>query len=147
MQLRCGLAALLATLATPAVADCSVGVSTPGVMNLSATDAHVLTSAEGTASLLIVTNLSGLFGTTVTISNPRLDTYPGGFAAGSATVEETYSATWVLGSSSNSTFSSSPRSFGVPVAAIVTLVLNNRVSSPGGFKQGGYSTKTTISCS
>jgi len=147
MQLRLRLAALLATLATPALADCSVGVSTPGVMTLSASDAHVLTSAEGTASLLIVTNLSGILGTTVTISNPRLDTYPGGFAAGAATVEETYSATWVLGSSSNSTFSASPRSFGVPLAAVVTLVLNNRVTSPGGFKQGGYSTKTTISCS
>jgi len=147
MQLKPAVAAMLTVVATPALADCSVGVSTPGVMTLSAGDAHELTSEAGAASLLIVTNLSGLLGTTVTISNPRLDTWPGGFAAGSATVEETYSATWALGLSSNSTFSASPRSFGVPLAAVVTLVLNNRVTAPGGFKQGGYTTKTTISCS
>ena len=147
MQLNLGLAVLLTGLATPALADCSVGVSTPGVMVLSSSDSTVLTSEAGTASLLVVTNLNGILGTTVTISNPRLDTYPGGFAAGSAVVEETYSATWVLGSSSNSTFTSGPRSFGVPLSAVVALVLNNRGTAPGGFKQGNYSTKTTISCS
>ena len=137
----------MAGLATPAMADCSVGVSTPGIMIQSSNDSTVLTSEAGTASLLVVTNLSGILGTTVTISNPRLDTYPGGFAAGSAVVEETYSATWALGSSSNSTFTAGPRSFNVPLAAVVALVLNNRVTAPGGFKQGAYSTKTTISCS
>jgi hypothetical protein len=35
----------------------------------------------------------------------------------------------------------------VPLAAVVSLVLNNRVTASGGFKQGSYSTKTTISCS
>ena len=147
MQLNPVLALLFAGLATPVLADCSVGVSTPGTLALSSSDTHLLTSEAGTASLLIVTNLSGILGTTVTISNPRLDTWPGGFAAGSVTVEETYSANWALGSSSNSTFSASPRSFSVPLAAVVTLVLNNRVTAPGGFKQGSYSTKTTISCS
>lgn len=145
MQLR--LAALLALLATPALADCDVSLSTPGVLKLSPSDSHVLTSEAGAASILIVTNLSGILGTTISISNPRLDTYPGGFAAGSAVVEETYSAVWVLGSSSSSTFSSATRSFPVGIGAVVTLTLNNRVAAPGGFRQGGYSTKTTISCS
>lgn len=145
MQLS--LALLCAVLATPALADCDVGLSTAGVLQLSSADAHVLTSEAGTASVVIVTNLSNLFGTTVTISNPRLDTYPGGFAAGGAVVEEAYSASWLLGSSANSTFTSGSRSFGVPLAAVVTLVLDNRVTASGGFKQGGYTTKTTISCS
>lgn len=145
MQLKVAL--LLTGLATPAIADCDVSLATPGVLKLSAADVHVLTSEEGTASLLVVTNLSNLFGTTVTISSPRLDTYPGGFAAGTVTVEENYAASWLLGSSSNATYTSGSRSFGVPVAAVVTLTLNNRVTTPGGFKQGGYSTKTTISCS
>ena len=144
MQLR--LAALMALAAAPALADCDVSLSTPGVLKLSASDSHVLTSEAGTASILIVTNLSGILGTTISISNPRLDTYPGGFAAGSAVVEETYSAAWLLGSSSNSTFSSATRSFPVGIGAVVTLTLNNRVTAPGGFRQGSYSTKTTISC-
>lgn len=146
MQLIACLA-LWVVLAAPAIADCSVGVSTPGTLALSGSDSTVLSSEAGAASLLVVTNLSGILGTTVTLSNPRLDTWPAGFAAGGAVVEETYSATWVLGSSSNSTFTSGPRSFAVPVAAVVTLVLNNRVTAVGGFKQGSYSTKTTISCS
>jgi hypothetical protein len=140
-------AVLLASLTSPALADCSVGISTPGVMSLSTGDSTVLTSEAGAASVLIVTNLSGILGTTISISNPRLDTYPGGFAAGNAVVEETYSAAWVLGSSSNSTFSSATRSFPVGIGAVVTLTLNNRVTAAGGFKQGSYSTKTTISCS
>jgi len=147
MQLKLAAAAVWGGLASPAFADCSVGLSTPGTLALASGNSTVLTSEAGTASLLVVTNLSGILGTTVTISNPRLDIYPGGFAAGSAVVEETYSATWALGASSNSTFTSGPRSFGVPLAAVVALTLNNRVTAPGGFKQGSYSTKTTISCS
>ena len=147
MQLTVCVAAVLAGIAAPALADCSVGVSTPGIIVLSRRDSTVLTSEAGTPSLLVVTNLSGILGTTVTISSPRLDTYPGGFAAGGAVVEETYSATWALGSSSNSSFTAGPRSFNVPLAAVVALVLNNRVTAAGGFKQGSYSTKTTISCS
>ena len=138
---------MLALAATPALADCDVSLSTPGVLKLSAGDSYVLTSEAGAASILTVTNLSGILGTTISISNPRLDTYPGGFAAGSAVVEETYSAAWLLGSSSNSTFSSATRSFPVGVGAVVTLTLNNRVTAPGGFRQGSYSTKTTIACS
>ena len=147
MQLRPVLAALLAVAATPAFADCDVGLSTPGTLKLSASDSHMLTSEGATASVVIVTNLSGILGTTVTISNPRLDTYPGGFAAGSVTVEDNYSADWLLGSSSNATYTSGSRNFAVGIGAVVTLTLNNRVTSPGGFRQGAYTTKTTISCS
>ena len=146
MQLRLALVALVAAT-TPAIADCDVGLSTPGTLALNSGHVHMLASEQGVASVLIVTNLSGLFGTTVTISNPRLDTYPGGFAAGAVTVEENYSAAWLLGSSSNATFTSGSRNFAVGLGAVVTLTLNNRVTSPGGFKQGGYTTKTTISCS
>lgn len=147
MQLRLPLVLLLAATATPALADCDVGLSTAGMLKLSTSDSHVLTSEEGTASVVIVTNLSGILGTTVTISNPRLDTYPAAFAAGSVTVEENYSATWLLGSSSNATYTSGSRNFAIGIGAVVTLTLNNRVTSSGGFKQGGYTTKTTISCS
>lgn len=147
MQLAAALAALAALAATPALAECSVGLSTPGVLKLSPSDGTVLSSQAGTASVVIVTNLSNLLGTTVTLSSPVLDTWPAGFAAGSAVVEERYSASWLLGSSSAPTYASGPRSFAVPLAAVVTLVLDNRVTAPGGFRQGGYSTKTSISCS
>ena len=65
MQLR--LAALMALAATPALADCDVSLSTPGVLKLSASDSHVLTSEAGAASILTVTNLSGILGTTISI--------------------------------------------------------------------------------
>jgi hypothetical protein len=147
MQLSAALALIAGLCATPAVADCSVGLSTPGVLKLSPSDSTVLTSEAGAASVVVVTNLSNLLGTTVTLSSPTLDTWPAGFAAGSAVVEQRYSATWLLGTSSSSSFSGSQRSFAVPLAAVVTLVLDDRVTAPGGFRQGGYSTRTSISCS
>ena len=145
MQLR-GLAfALLALLATPAAASCDIGVSTPGILAPTGTGA-VLSSEAGIASVVAISNLTGILNSTVTISNPRLDSYPAGFAAGSATVEENYSAIWLLGASSNPAFTAGPRSFVVPLGLLITITINNRVTAPGGLKQGSYTTKTSIDC-
>jgi hypothetical protein len=145
MQLRLASAALLAGLASPAVAACDVGISTPGVLAPTGNGA-VLSSEAGIASVVAISNITGLINSTITISNPRLDSWPAGFAAGSATVEENYSAVWVLGSSANPGFTAGPRSFVVPLGLLITITINNRVTAPGGLKQGSYTTKTTIEC-
>jgi hypothetical protein len=136
-------AALLAT-AAPA---CTIGVTTPGVLELSG-DGLTLSSANGgIASVIAITDLDlDLNGTRITISDTRLDTTPPGFAE-PVSYAASYSAVWLLGSASGS-LASNP-SFVVPpvLDLVVTLTLNNTVSSATGFDQGSYTTKTTITCS
>lgn len=137
-----------ALLASPGTQACTIGVNTPGVLGLSG-DGLTLGSANsgGVASVLAISDLDlDLNGTTITISNTRLDTTPAGFSA-PVSYAATYSATWALGSASGS-LSASP-SFVVPpvLNLVVTLTLHNTVTAAGGFRQGTYTTKTTVSCS
>jgi hypothetical protein len=148
MQLARLLALLLAPLAATGAPACTIGVSTPGVVALSA-DGITLSSANagGIASVLAISDLDlDLNGTTITISNVRLDTTPPGFTA-PVSYGATYSATWLLGSASGS-LAGSP-SFVVPpvLNLVVTLTLHNTVTSATGFRQGNYATKTTVACS
>jgi hypothetical protein len=145
--------ARLAVLACALVAGtdagaCSIGVTTAGLLGLSA-DGQTLSSANsgGLASVLAISDLDlDLNGTTITISSTRLDTTPAGFAA-PVSYAAAYSATWLLGSASGS-LAASP-SFVVPpvLNLVVTLTLHNTVTSATGFQQGTYTTKTTITCS
>jgi hypothetical protein len=142
------LAVLLgALLAAPAEA-CTIGVSTPGVLKLSG-DGHTLSSGNsgGVASVLAISNLDlDLNGTTITISNTRLDTTPAGFAA-PVSYAATYTAAWLLSGASGS-LASNP-SFTVPpvLNLVVTVTLHNTVTSATGFRQGNYTSKTTVTCS
>ena len=135
------------SLFATAAPACTIGVTTPGVLALSA-DGRTLSSASGgIASVIAISDLElDLNGTTITISNTRLDTAPGGFAE-PVSYAASYSAVWLLGSASGS-LASNP-SFVVPpvLDLVVTLTLNNTVSSATGFRQGNYTTKTTITCS
>jgi hypothetical protein len=139
---------LLMGLAAPATATaCDIGINTPGLITLSS-DGRTLSSSNsgGIASVLSITDLSILSSTTITISNVRLDATPPGFSE-PVSYGATYSANWLLGSASGS-LASNP-SFTVPAIlnAVVTLTLHNTVTSPTGFDQGSYSTKTTVACS
>jgi len=141
------LAALIVLTVTPAEA-CTIGVSTPGILKLSG-DGHTLSSANsgGIASVLAISDLDlDLNGTTITISSTRLDTTPAGFGA-PVSYAATYSAAWLLSGASGS-LASNP-SFTVPpvLNLVVTLTLHNTVTSATGFKQGNYTTKTTVTCS
>jgi hypothetical protein len=148
MQLVRIAALAVALLASTESVACIIGVSTPGILQLSG-DGQSLGSgnAGGVASVLAITDLDlDLNGTTITISNTRLDTAPAGFAA-PVSYAASYSATWLLGSASG-TLASAP-SFVVPpvLDLVVTLTLHNTVTSVTGFEQGAYTTKTTITCS
>ena len=147
MQLTGALVFACAALLATAAPACTIGVTTPGVLALSG-DGRTLSSANGgVASVVAITDLDlDLNGTTITISNTRLDTTPPGFAE-PVSLAASYSATWLLGSASGS-LASNP-SFVVPpvLNLVVTLTLNNTVSSATGFNQGNYTTKTTIACS
>jgi hypothetical protein len=143
------LALLLALGANPAHA-CTVGVSTPGILKLSG-DGHTLSSGNGggIASVLAISDLDlDLNGTTITISNTRLDTTPAGFAA-PVSYTATYAATWLLGVGNASGSLVSNPSFTVPpvLDLVVTITLHNTVTSATGFRQGNYTTKTTVTCS
>lgn len=143
------VAVLLGLLAASGAQACTIGVSTPGIIALNTSTGTTLSSANagGIASILSISDLDlDLNGTTITISNVRLDTTPPGFAA-PVSYAATYSATWPLGSASGS-LASSP-SFVVPpvLNLIVTLTLHNTVTSATGFRQGTYTSKTTVTCS
>jgi len=143
------LVGLLAVLAGPAQ-GCTIGISTPGVLELSG-DGLTLSSGNsgGVASVLAISDLDlDLNGTTITISNTRLDITPAGFAA-PVSYAATYAATWLLGAGNASGSLATNPSFTVPpvVGLVVTLTLHNTVTSATGFKQGNYTTKTTITCS
>lgn len=137
---------LMLGLAHPATA-CTIGITTPGSFKLSG-DGRTLSSTNsgGVAAILTITDLAVLSSTTITISNTRLDTVPSGFVA-PVSYATTYSAGWVLGSASGSLVSSP--SFTVPgvLNLLVTITLQNTVTSATGFRQGNYSTRTTVTCS
>ena len=147
MQLARLLAPLLALLAATAAPACTIGVSTPGIVALNSTGTTLSSSnSGGIASILSITDLSIFGSTTITISNVRLDTTPPGFAA-PVSYGATYSANWLLGSASGS-LASNP-SFTVPAIlnVVVTVTLHNTVTTATGFRQGNYTTKTTVTCS
>jgi hypothetical protein len=140
------LAILAALVAGPAHA-CTIGVSTPGILKLSG-DGHTLSSANtgGVASVLAISDLSLLGSTTITISDTRLDQTPAGFNA-PVSYAATYSASWLLNGASGS-LTSNPSFTVQPVLnLVVTVTLHNTVTSASGFKQGNYTTKTTVTCS
>jgi hypothetical protein len=141
-------AVLFLLLASQPAQSCTIGVSMPGVLKLSS-DGHTLSSGNsgGIASVLAISDLDlDLNGTTITISNTRLDTTPAGFSA-PVSYAATYSAAWLLTGASGS-LASNP-SFVVPpvLNLVVTVTLHNTVTSGTGFEQGNYTTKTTVTCS
>lgn len=146
MQLRWVLLAILLAIPPGPAMGCDVAVPTPGVLALSS-DGQSLSSANpgGLASVVVISDLALFATTTITISNTRLDVAPGGFAA-PVTYAATYSASWLAGSASGSLASNSSFTVLPLVSLAVTITLHNTVTSSTGFRQGSYTTKTTIQC-
>jgi hypothetical protein len=147
MQLKRLLIAAMLTLPANAALTCDVALNTPGILKLSS-DGATLSSANGggVPMVVVISSLNFLSPTTITLSNIRLDATPAGFAA-PVSYSGSYSASWLLTGTSGTI--APQASFNVPAVLnlAVTLTLNNTVTSTGGFKQGPYSTKTTITCS
>ena len=135
-----------ALLCAGAALGCDVALSTPGILKLSSDGATLSSANGGVATVVVISNLSLLSPTTITLSNIRLDATPAGFAA-PVSYSGSYSAGWLL-TGTNGTIAPQA-SFNVPAVLnlAVTLTLDNTVTSTGGFRQGAYSTKTTITCS
>src|SRR5690606_32109170 len=129
-----------------ATLGCDVALSTPGILKLSGDGATLSSANGGVATVVVVSNLNLLSPTTITLSNIRLDATPAGFAS-PVSYSGSYAASWLLTGTSGTI--APQASFNVPAVLnlAVTLTLNNTVTSTGGFKQGAYSTKTTITCS
>jgi hypothetical protein len=142
------LAVALIALTGPVQAACTVGVPTPGVLKLSP-DGKTLSSGQagGLASIIVISDITlQLGGTDITLSNLRLDTQPAGFAE-PITLAASYSANWLLGSSSGSLMPSATFTVPAVTGLVVTITLNNSVTSNTGFRQGAYATKTSVTCS
>jgi hypothetical protein len=149
MQLVLPLIAILfVTFAGPVQAACTIGVPTPGLLRLS-TDGKTLSSSQsgGVASIIVISDITlQLGGTDITLSNLRLDTQPAGFTE-PITLAASYSANWLLGSSSGSLTPTATFTVPAVTGLVVTVTLNNSVTSNTGFRQGAYATKTSIQCS
>ena len=150
MQLSAPLLAAVAMVlfAGPVQAACTVGVPTPGLLGLSA-DGRTLGSGQsgGLASVIVISDISlQLGGTDITLSNLRLDTQPAGFVE-PVTLAASYSASWLLGSSSGALAPTATFTVPAVTGLVVTITLNNSITSNTGFRQGGYATKTSIACS
>jgi hypothetical protein len=147
------VAVLLAAASVPAAAapldvtftglvvdTCTIAIATPGVMVLSG-DGTILGSDQGLGIPATVTVLS--IGTnTLSLSAPTLETHPGDYTPGGETVEMNYS-----GLASHPLFSSLGLDFVVGLLPLSNLLVNLRVTDPGGFTQGTYTAKTVLTCS
>jgi len=151
MQLRwrIGVAAALLALSAGQAPACTLSLTGTGKLALSG-DGTRLGSDEagGVAAGLTLADLNVLSPNTITVSAPTLPIYPAGFAAGSVTLQTAFSAGWVLGSTSRP-FSTTDQSFSVPsvLNLLVTMTIDNRITSSAGFKQGTYGTRTVVTCS
>lgn len=146
MQLRRTLLAVSLGLVVLPAAACDIAVPTPGILALSSNGQSLSSSNPGgLATVIVISSLSILSSTTITISNTRLDQTPGGFN-GPVGYAASYTAVWALGSASGS-LTNNP-SFTVPpvLNLAVTITLHNSVTTTTGFRQGNYTTKTSVTC-
>jgi hypothetical protein len=151
MQLkwRIGMAGIVLALSAGQAMACTLSLTGAGRLALSS-DSTRLGSDEagGSAAVVTLADLNVLSPNTITVSAPTLPVYPAGFASGSVTLQSAFSASWLLGST-NRPFSTTDQSFSVPsvLNLLVTVTIDNRVTSSAGFKQGNYATKTVVTCS
>jgi hypothetical protein len=145
--------ALLLVLAPMQAMGCALAINTGGILKLSS-DGTRLGSDEpgGTAAAFVVSNalLAGDF--RVTISRPTVTDAPNAFDRAAAITYYSYVGGGLLGASSSSGgYVTSTSSFfdvkGLLSALAATMTLDNRVTSPGGFRAGHYQTTTVITCS
>lgn len=143
-----GAAALAAALVGPAAA-CTISVGTSGTLALS-TDGSVLGSeVPGGSSATVFTLLPLLSGVTVDVDAPTLAQAPGGYNAGSQTLEVAYTAEVPgLVNVKTQPYTTGATSFptGLLGAVTLTITLNNRIINPGGFQTGSYGTQTVVTC-
>lgn len=145
MQLNAALLALLLLGPAPAMA-CTIGIGTPGLLGLSA-DGRALGSANGLGAVILISDLNLLGGpSTITLSNTRLDSAPAG-APPPDSFSGTYTARWLLNSSSGPLAPSASFQVTPVLGLVVTIDLNVAAHSAAGFRQGSYSLKTSVTCS
>jgi hypothetical protein len=149
MQLRrAALAILLALAATgPAKAQlCALVLLGGGVLGLSQ-DGTILGSEEGIGHGATITVASVLGNHVVTVGAPTRVSSPPGYDPGPETVQVAYRGTGVL-SSVVHPYGTGASQFAVNGVVAATLVnLHNRIVNPEGFAEGGYTTRTVVTCS
>lgn len=118
-----------------------------GTLALAGNNTDLSTEGGGSPASFTVVN-TDIFGATVTVGAPQWTQWPAAFSLASAQNQIAYVGTGVLGSV-NQAYTASQTSFAVPgLLSLATLVtINNKLSNATGFRQGTYSTKTTVTCS
>ena len=142
------LALLLPALAvsSPARAGiCTLIVTTPGVLALSANGTQMSSDQlGGTASLMTVASVGT---STLTVGAPTVTQSPGGYNQSGQVVEVSYQGAGLL-SGANQSYTTGQTTVPVPnIVSAVVLTINNRVTNSAGFPNGTYQTRTVVTCS
>ena len=140
-------AALLATASAgqPALA-CSIALTTPGTLKLSADGTRLGSQELGALPAALVVTSTSLFSSTLTVGAPTLSQYPGTFSSSNANVEVAYTGTGLA--SFSQAYTTAQTSVTIPgILGTVLLTLNNRITTSTGFASGNYQSQTVLTCS
>jgi hypothetical protein len=123
---------------------CSVALTTPGVLALSA-DGTIFGSEE-IGGLPAAVTILAVGSYTVTINAPTRIASPGGYDPTGESIEVSYSGLAGLGLI-NQAYTTGLTTFPIDTLPLSTLVMNNRITNPTGFAAGTYETRTVVTCS
>jgi hypothetical protein len=123
---------------------CSVALTTPGVLALSA-DGTTFGSEE-IGGLPAAVSILAVGSYTVSVAAPTRTNSPGSYNAAGESIEVSYSGLSGL-NLVNQGYISSLTTFGIDTLPLSVLVVNNRINNPGGFVAGTYETRTVVTCS
>ena len=123
---------------------CSVALTTPGVLALSA-DGTVFGSEE-IGGVPAAVSILAVGSYTVTVAAPTRTNQPGAYDPTGESVQVSYTGLAGLGLISQA-YTSSLTTFLIDTLPLSVLVMNNRITNPTGFAAGTYETRTVVTCS
>lgn len=131
------------TFSTTLSTECTLALSTPGVLALAAGASSLESEASygGTPAAVSVLSIGN---NSVDVSAPTLSA-PAGHDATGQVLEVSYSGASGLAAVSQA-YTSSPTSFDIGTIPLSILTVNNRVENSNGFVAGTYQTTTVVTC-
>lgn len=124
--------------------QCTLALSTPGVMALSA-DGTVL-SSENVGGVAAAITAVSLGANTLTVGAPGVVSSPAEYDATAETVEVAYLGAGGL-SAVTQDFTGVQTNVALDVIPQSVLTINARISNPGSFAAGDYTVRTVVTCS
>lgn len=143
-QILCGSAAALdVTFTTTLGTECTLALSTPGVLSLSpgVTALESEIALGGTPAVVAVLSIGN---NTLNVAAPTLSA-PVGHDATGQVLEVAYSGAAGL-SALNQTYTANPTSVDIGTIPLSLLTVNNRIENSNGFVAGVYQMTTVVTC-